>query len=171
MKRHVFETEQWVPAGIERTFAFFADARNLEDITPPFLRFRILTPLPIEMRAGTIIDYALSLHGVPIRWRTRIEEWRPGVSFVDAQIRGPYALWVHRHRFEPSRGGTAVRDRVDYALPLDPLSRPAHALIVRPDVERIFAHRHAVIALRLGGPDAAPGPAAPAPGPALAGAR
>uniref|UniRef100_A0A832MII4 CDP-paratose 2-epimerase n=1 Tax=Eiseniibacteriota bacterium TaxID=2212470 RepID=A0A832MII4_UNCEI len=167
MRVHVFRSEQWVPRGLDETFAFFADARNLEAITPPFLRFRILTPGPIEMREGTLIDYALRLHGVPLRWRTRIDAWRPGQSFTDRQVRGPYARWVHLHTFEPARGGTWVRDRVEYALPLDPLSRPVHALLVRPDVERIFAYRRDVIARTLGAASARrPGGAAPAAAPA-----
>lgn len=160
MKPHRFETEQVFAADLDRTFAFFADATNLERITPPFLRFRVLTPAPIAMGEGTRITYALRLHGVPIRWVTRIDAWEPGRRFVDRQLAGPYALWVHEHTFEPVADGTRVRDRVDYALPLDPLSRPLHGLLVRPDVERIFAYRRRVMAGILGAPA---GPAAAAP--------
>jgi hypothetical protein len=151
LRRHALEAEQWVPAGLDRTFAFFADAANLQAITPPFLDFRIVTPLPVAMREGARIEYRLRLHGVPVRWLTRIEEWAPGRSFVDTQLSGPYALWVHRHTFEPARGGTLVRDRVDYALPLEPWSRPAHAWFVRPALGRIFTYRHGAIARALGG--------------------
>jgi hypothetical protein len=151
MRTHVFEVAQWVGAPLPETFEFFADAANLEAITPPFLRFAIVTPLPIAMREGALIEYRLRLHGLPVRWLTRIEEWTPGRGFVDRQLRGPYALWVHRHTFDACDGGTRVRDRVDYALPLDPLSRPAHGLYVRPTIERIFAHRREVIARVLGG--------------------
>lgn len=150
MRSHVFETEQAFASDLDRTFGFFADARNLERITPPFLRFRVLTPPPIAMQAGTLIHYALRLRGLPIRWVTRVDAWEPGRRFVDRQLSGPYARWVHEHTFEAVPGGTRVRDRVEYALPLDPWSRPVHALLVRPDVERIFAYRRRVMAGILG---------------------
>ena len=150
MHVHVFERTQWVPAGITETFEFFADAANLQAITPPWLHFRILTPLPIAMREGTLIDYRLRLHGLPVNWRTRLNRWQPGVSFIDEQLRGPYVRWVHLHTFTAERGGTLLGDRVEYALPLDPFSRPAHALYARPLVERIFDHRREVIAARFG---------------------
>ncbi len=147
---HVFETEQVVATGIEETFDFFSDAANLDAITPPSLGFTILTPLPIEMREGTLIEYRLGLLGMPIRWLTRIDEWTPGRSFTDRQLRGPYALWIHRHGFAPHRYGTLIRDRVDYALPLPYLTAPIHRLFVRPMIERIFAYRREVIARVLG---------------------
>lgn len=147
---HLLETTQWVPAGVEETFAFFSDAANLEVITPPFLGFEIRTPPPIEMREGTLIEYRIRLMGVPMAWLTRIDRWEPGRSFVDTQLRGPYARWVHTHTFTPADGGTRVEDRVEYALPLAPLSDPVRALFVRPTVERIFRHRHAAIARILG---------------------
>ncbi len=151
MKTWTLEREQWVPAGLDETFAFFADAANLERLTPAFLGFSILTRLPITMREGTLIEYRLRLFGVPLRWLTRIEVWEPGRRFVDRQLRGPYALWVHTHAFERSGSGTLVRDRVEYALPLDPLSRPVRALFVRPTLERIFDFRRAEVAGALGG--------------------
>lgn len=156
MKVYAFDTEQVLSAPVDQVFEFFADAGNLEAITPEFLKFRIRTPLPIPMREGTLIRYRLSLHGVPMEWLTRIDEWRPGRSFVDRQLRGPYALWVHRHTFEPHPQGTLVRDHVDYALPLDPLSRPAHPLFVRPQVGRIFAHRRGALANLFGEPNIIP---------------
>ena len=159
MHVHVFERTQWVPAGITETFAFFADAANLQAITPPWLHFRILTPLPIAMRAGALIDYRLKLHGLPVHWRTRISRWQPGVSFIDEQLRGPYARWVHLHTFTAERGGTLLGDRVEYALPLDPLSRPAHPLYVRPLITRIFDYRRGVITARFGADPAVAGPA------------
>ena len=121
-------------------FEFFARAENLERITPPWLRFRVLTPLPIAMRPGTLISYALSLHGMPIRWLTEIEEWQPPVRFVDAQRKGPYALWRHTHRFEESDGATSIIDDVEYALPFGPLGRLAHGFVAR-DIARIFDYR------------------------------
>ena len=147
---HRLDTEQVVGAGIEGTFAFFANAANLDAITPPSLGFTILTPLPIEMREGTLIEYRLGLLGIPIHWLTRIDEWTPGRSFTDTQLRGPYALWVHRHSFAPHQDGTLIRDRVDYALPLAYLTAPIHALFVRHMIERIFAYRRDVIARVLG---------------------
>lgn len=152
MKVHLFKTDQVLSAPLERVFDFFADAGNLEAITPAFLRFRILTPLPVAMGEGALIRYRLSLHGLPMQWLTRIDEWRPGRSFVDRQLRGPYALWVHRHTFAAHPQGTLVRDRVDYALPLDPFSRPAHPFLVKPRIERIFAHRREVLARTFGDP-------------------
>ncbi len=114
---HVLERTQILPGEPAEVFEFFADAFNLEDITPPWLGFRIVTPRPIAMREGALIEYRLKLHRVPIRWLTRIEAWEPGVRFVDAQIRGPYKLWHHTHTFEPHAGGTLVRDRVRYEMP------------------------------------------------------
>ena len=147
---HVLTSEQRVGAGLEESFAFFSDAANLQVLTPPFLHFSILTPLPIEMRAGTLIEYRLGLMGLPLGWLTRIEEWEPNQSFTDVQLRGPYARWIHRHTFRPHGGGTSVHDRVEYALPLAPLSDPGHVLFVRPTLERIFAYRRDAIARLLG---------------------
>lgn len=149
-RTHVLETWQWVPRELDETFAFFSDARNLEAITPGFLGFEIRTPLPIDMHAGTLIEYRLRLLGVPMTWLTRIDLWVPGRTFVDRQLRGPYARWVHTHRFTPADGGTLVEDHVEYAVPFAPLSDPVRALFVRPTVERIFRHRHRAIARLLG---------------------
>jgi ligand-binding SRPBCC domain-containing protein len=142
---HVLERSQWVPAPVAETFAFFSDAANLQAITPPWLHFRILTALPVEMREGATIEYMLRLHGLPVRWLTRITNWQPGSEFTDEQVRGPYARWVHRHTFRAERGGTRLGDRVEYALPFDPLSRPVVPFYVRPLVERIFDFRGEVI--------------------------
>ena len=142
---HVLEREQWVSAGIEETFSFFANAANLEAITPPFLDFSIVSPPPIVMHEGTLVEYRLGLFGIPIGWLTRIEEWVPERSFTDVQLRGPYALWVHRHRFTPQSGGTLIADRVEYRLPAAPWSDPVRALFVRPTIERIFDYRRDVI--------------------------
>ena len=127
---------------MDEVFAFYADARNLEAITPEWLHFRITTPQPIEMREGALIEYELKLHGLPISWLTRIDEWVPGERFVDRQLSGPYRLWHHTHTFEPDgAGGTLMRDRVRYALPLGPLGAVAHRAFVRRDLERIFDYR------------------------------
>lgn len=146
MPTYVLERRQLVPRPRHELFAFFSEAANLERITPAFLHFRILTPLPVEMKAGTLIDYRLRLYGLPLRWRSRIERWEPGRSFTDVQLSGPYRSWVHRHEFHDAPGGTEVRDRVEYQLPLGPLGALAHALLVRRSVESIFDHRRRVIA-------------------------
>jgi ligand-binding SRPBCC domain-containing protein len=147
---HVLERSQRLALPAARAFAFYADALNLEAITPPWLAFRVATPGPIEMRTGTLIDYRLRLHGVPVRWRTRIAVWEPPERFVDVQVRGPYALWEHTHTFEPDGpDAVVIRDRVHYALPFGALGRLAHALIVRRDLERIFDHRRRAVAYAL----------------------
>jgi ligand-binding SRPBCC domain-containing protein len=134
---------------LDEVFAFFADASNLEAITPPFLRFRILTPVPVAMAPGARIEYALSLFRVPLRWTTRITVWEPGVRFVDEQESGPYAVWRHTHLFERDGGATVVRDVVEYALPFGPVGRLARALFVARTLERIFDYRREAIRRRL----------------------
>jgi ligand-binding SRPBCC domain-containing protein len=147
---HVLERSQRLELRAERAFEFFTDAHNLEVITPPWLGFKVVTQGPIEMGLGALIDYRLKLHGVPVRWRTRIEVWEPPVRFVDVQLRGPYAVWEHAHTFEPEgEQAVVIRDRVRYALPLGPLGRLAHAAIVKRDLERIFDYRHRAVAERL----------------------
>jgi ligand-binding SRPBCC domain-containing protein len=147
---HVVRREQRLPGPPAEVFAFFADAANLEAITPPWLRFRIVTPRPIEMRVGTLIEYPLALHRLPIAWLTRIEEWEPGVRFVDVQLHGPYKLWHHTHEFEPAGpDATLMRDTVRYALPLGPLGEGARRAFVARDLEAIFDHRRHAVAARL----------------------
>ncbi len=126
---------------LEEVFAFFSDAFNLQRITPPWVGFRILTPPPIEMRVGTLIDYQIKLHGLPVRWRTRICEWQPPHRFVDEQLRGPYKRWRHEHTFEQIDGVTLCRDTVEYAVPGGPLAPLIHRLLVKRDVDRIFGFR------------------------------
>ena len=150
MRTHVFERAQVVRRSIDEVFAFFARAHNLEQITPPWLSFEVLTPDPIEMRVGALIDYRLRVHGVPLRWTSRIEDWDPGHSFVDRQLRGPYGLWHHRHTFAEAGKGTVVRDEVDYAMPFGALGDLAHPLFVRRDLERIFTYRYAAVPRLLG---------------------
>jgi ligand-binding SRPBCC domain-containing protein len=130
-----------VPASLDDTFAFFADAVNLQRITPSWLHFTILTAPPIEMRAGLEISYRISLYGLPLPWRSVIDVWEPGVRFVDRQIVGPYRWWRHEHRFEAVEEGTRVMDRVDYAPRLGWASRG----LVRRDLRRIFDYRHEVL--------------------------
>jgi ligand-binding SRPBCC domain-containing protein len=127
---------------VERAFDFYADTHNLEPMTPPWLHFRLTTPGPVKMQPGALLDYRLRLHGVPVRWTTRIETWEPAVGFIDTQVKGPYSLWEHTHRFEKDGDGASViHDRVRYALPLGPLGALAHRLFVRGDLERIFDYR------------------------------
>ena len=141
--------EQRLPASPGEVFPFFADAHNLEAITPPFLGFRVLTPRPIAMRAGALIEYRLRLHGIGVSWLTRIEEWMPGERFVDAQLAGPYRLWHHTHEFAPDgNGGTVMRDTVRYALPYWPLGEVAHPVVAR-DLAAIFDYRAAAVARAL----------------------
>lgn len=142
VKTYELQTEVRVPGALERVFAFFADAGNLELLTPPWLSFRILTPRPIEMRVGALIDYRISLRGFPMRWRSEITAWDPPLRFVDEQRRGPYRLWVHEHSFRQEGSAVVVRDHVRYAVPGGPgLERLVHAALVRPDLDRIFRYR------------------------------
>ncbi len=151
MRIHVLEREQRLPAPPEAVFGFFADARNLEAITPPLLRFRVITPDPIVMRVGTLIQYRLRLRGVPVNWLTTIQEWDPPHRFVDVQLRGPYALWHHTHDLRPDPthpGGTVMRDTVRYAIGFGPFGELAHRLLVKRDLDAIFDFRHAAVAAR-----------------------
>ena len=147
---YVLERRQRLELPLQRAFEFYAQARNLAVITPPWLGFEVITPVPIEMRTGTLIDYRLKLHGVPLRWRTRIDVWEPPVRFVDVQVRGPYALWEHTHTFE--RDGdhaVLIGDRIRYSIPLGPLGRIAHAAFVKRDLQRVFDYRERAVAERL----------------------
>ena len=151
MRLHLLQREQRLPHPPERVFAFFADARNLEAITPPLLRFRVLTPGPIEMRVGTHIQYRLRLHGIPVNWHTTIQAWEPPHRFVDVQVRGPYALWHHTHTFRgDGEGGTVMRDEVRYAIGFGPLGDIAERLLVRRDLARIFDFRAREVPRLLG---------------------
>lgn len=145
--RFVHRSNVWLPRPVAEVFPFFADARNLEELTPPFLRFQVLSPPPIPMAAGTRIDYRLRLHGIPIRWQSEITAWEPMRMFVDEQRRGPYRTWIHTHRFTAKNGGTLVEDEVRYDVPGGAL---VNALFVRNDVARIFAYREAKLRARFG---------------------
>ena len=158
------ERSQRLPVRRDEVFAFFADAGNLQEITPPFLSFRILSTMPVAMRPGAKIDYSLVLFGIRFRWRTRITYWQPGVCFVDEQESGPYALWRHTHHFADEGQGTLMKDTVEYTLPLGPLGRLARWLFVRRTLDRIFDYRRDVIARRF--PATMPTSARTASGPA-----
>ena len=148
---HILDATLELPLPRDTVFAFFAAARNLERITPPELRFEILAAPPGGMRCGALIEYRLRLFGVPFRWVTRIADWNPPERFVDEQLRGPYALWVHTHTFEPTASGTVIRDHVRYQLPVSPLGDVAYPL-VRAQVGRIFEHRRRVVREAFLGP-------------------
>lgn len=143
MTIHRFTTALWLPRPRTEVFPFFADARNLERITPPWLSFHVLTPGPIEMRPGTLIDYRLRIRGLPMRWQSEITAWEPERLFRDEQRRGPYRLWRHTHTFEEKDGGTLCGDEVEYAVPGGAL---INWLLVRRDVESIFRYRQQALA-------------------------
>jgi ligand-binding SRPBCC domain-containing protein len=137
---HVLRTRTVLPLPLEEAFAFFGAAENLERITPPELGFEIVTPSPVEMRAGTLIDYRLRLFGLRFGWRTEITAWHPPHGFVDTQLRGPYAQWIHRHAFSSVDGGTLMEDEVRYRLPVPVLGEAGYPL-VRLQLARIFRYR------------------------------
>lgn len=151
-------SEFWTPRPIDTVFPFFADAGNLDDLTPPWLRFEILTPRPIAMRVGARIDYRLRLRGVPIRWQSEITAWDPPHRFVDEQRRGPYRTWWHEHTFKEHDGGTLIGDHVRYASRgwfLEPLLQ---RYLVGPDIARIFAFRRDQLRARFGGAEVVQAP-------------
>ena len=147
---HVLSQRTRIPARLDEVFPFFTAAENLGAITPPDMAFVIRTTEPLDMKDGLIIDYTITVGGLPLSWRTVIEEWRPGERFVDAQHRGPYKTWFHQHIFKADGDATIMEDHVWYALPLGPLGRMAHAMKVRSMLKRIFAYRSTRIALRFG---------------------
>lgn len=145
---YVLEKRTRIRRPLDEVFPFFAEAENLQRITPPELHFRIRSPLPIEMQKGAKIEYTIRLRGIPMRWRTLITGWNPPHSFEDSQTSGPYRKWVHTHQFEQRGDTTIITDRVVYALPFGLLGRIVHPL-VRRQLERIFSYRTGVIARAL----------------------
>lgn len=138
MRTFLLERELWLDRGLDEVFSFFADPRNLEEITPSWLRFRVLSCSDEPIVAGTVICYRLRLHGIPISWTSRIPVWEPPHRFVDEQLSGPYRRWVHTHTFERRDGRTVVGDRVEYSVLGGAL---VDRLLVRRDVEAIFDYR------------------------------
>ena len=149
--QHVLEREMEIPGTREEMFVFFSDAFNLELITPPRLRFEILSPKPIPMRVGAQIEYRMRLFGVPFRWRTVIREWEPPYRFVDGQERGPYRQWEHTHEFEDLGDRIRMRDHVAWRLPMEPFGELAFP-IVRSQLNQIFDYRSSAIAARFAQP-------------------
>jgi ligand-binding SRPBCC domain-containing protein len=138
MRVYTLKREILLPGPREEVFSFFADAQNLQAITPPWLHFEITTPGEIEMKLGTRIEYRLRIHGFPVTWVSAITAWDPPHRFVDEQRKGPYLLWIHEHRFAEGKGHTLVMDRVRYAVPGGAL---IHKLFVKRDVDKIFDYR------------------------------
>ena len=139
MKIHVLERELLLPRSPAEIFPFFSRAENLDELTPPWLHFNILTELPIEMKEGVFIDYKLRIGMLPVRWRSKITAWEPPHRFVDEQVKGPYRRWVHEHAFIEHERGTLVRDRIEYAVLGGAI---INRLLVKRDVEKIFSYRH-----------------------------
>ncbi len=140
-------SEVWVPRSRGEVFEIFADVFQLEELTPPWLAFEVLTPAPIKMREGVRIDYRLRLHGIPVWWKTDITQWMPPFRFQDSQLRGPYRHWIHTHTFQQEQGGTRIIDEVSYAVPG---GRVIHWLFVRGDLQRIFEYRQRQLPRVLG---------------------
>ncbi|MGD0962447.1 MAG: SRPBCC family protein [Candidatus Acidiferrales bacterium] len=150
MKTFRFDSTLWLPRPRPEIFEFFSDALNLEKLTPPWLRFHVVTPTPIRMQEGAEIRYRLKIRGVPVRWQSRITLWDPPGRFVDEQLRGPYRLWIHEHRFIEDSGGTSCEDSVQYA----PLGGALiNKLMVERDVRQIFAYRSQRLQEIYGSPD------------------
>ena len=148
---YLLERNQRVATPRAEVFEFFADAANLEAMTPNGLGFKILTPQPIEMRAGARIDYKITLHHIPMTWHTLIEQYEPEDRFVDVQLKGPYAVWRHTHTFaDAPGGGTELGDRVTYELPFGPLGEIAHRLFVKRQLKQIFDFRARIMTERFG---------------------
>ena len=145
MKTFEINIKQHINKPLEVVFEFFSKPENLEMITPESLSFNILTPTPIKMEKGSLIDYTIRLFGIPIHWRTLISDYEPPFRFVDQQIKGPYTFWHHTHTFRSVNGGVEIIDRVKYSLPLGWLGTLVHSIWVRKDLEKIFEHRKTVI--------------------------
>ncbi len=152
MLDQIFETTLWLPRTPEAVFPFFADAANLDAITPPWLHFAIRSKLPLDMREGASIEYSIRLHGIPIRWKTNIAAWQPPRMFIDEQISGPYQKWHHTHTFEAENGGTRCVDRVVYRHIGGMIME---RLLVRKDITRIFAYRQQKLSELFGQPERA----------------
>jgi ligand-binding SRPBCC domain-containing protein len=146
MKTFTLDSAIWLPRPIDEVFAFFADAHNLAVLTPPWMRFRTVTPDPIVMAVGARLEHRLRVKGVPVRWESEITVWDPPRRFVDEQRRGPYRLFIHEHRFASRDGGTDVSDHVEYAVPG---GAAIHRLLVAPDLRKVFDYRRQALVARF----------------------
>ena len=142
MRTYRLQTQLWLPRCREEIFGFFSDPINLDQLTPPWLHLELITPKFVEMRAGTLLDYRLRLHGIPIRWQSEISAWEPPNRFIDRQTKGPYRQWVHEHTFFAHNGGTLVGDNVTYAVPG---GRIIQKLLVAPDLNKVFRYRRKML--------------------------
>ncbi len=149
---YLLRADQLVPRPLDEVFDFFSRAENLQELTPAWMHFRILTVDPLPLQRGTLIKYALRWRVFPIHWTTEIVEWDPPHRFVDVQLKGPYKLWRHEHRFLREGNSTRILDEVQYQLPFGPLGRIAHALKVKRDVQTIFAYRKQAVERRFANP-------------------
>ena len=150
-KEHVLRREQWLPGTLESCFPFFSRAQNLQAITPPWMGFRFRGAPPETIETGTRIAYTIRLGGIPMGWRTRIEDWNPPVSFIDIQEAGPYKQWIHLHHLAPAGDGVLMTDVVRYRLPFGPLGRLVNLVMVRNTLDRVFDHRYSVVREMIGG--------------------
>ena len=153
MKTFELKKQQFVPRPLPEVFPFFERPENLAAITPPWLGFRIVTPFPIQMMEGTVIEYSIRVMGVRTQWKSRISTYTPPRAFADEQLEGPYAFWHHVHRFAEVSGGTLIVDEVRYALPFGLLGICLHSLVVQNQLRKIFNHRAQVIARMFGDAD------------------
>jgi len=143
---HRLRRKTFIPAPLDEVFAFFSQPRNLNQITPPWLHFKILTEDIIQMSTGATIDYSIRLHGISLKWNTQIIDWDPPHHFVDLQLKGPYKFWRHIHHFEQTDSGTVMQDTVEYLVPGKMLAPLFHFLFVQKDLERIFDYREKMLA-------------------------
>ena len=150
MKTFTLDSSIWLPRAIDEVFAFFADAHNLEKLTPPWMHFRTVTPDPIVLAVGTRFEHRLRVKGVPVRWESEITAWNPPRRFVDEQRRGPYRFWIHEHSFAERDGGTDVSDHVEYGVPG---GAAINSLLVAPDLRKVFGYRRKMLLARFGGAD------------------
>jgi len=150
VKTYTLNFQQQVSRPLREIFDFFSRAENLEELTPPWLNFKILKAEPQPVQQGTVIHYSLRLHGIPLRWMSEIVEWEPPHRFVDLQLRGPYKLWRHEHRFEARDGGTLISDTIHLSLPFGFLGQLGYKIKVHSDVQEIFAFRREKIGALFG---------------------
>lgn len=145
MKPHIYTEETIINRPIDEVFEFFSKAENLNLLTPTFLKFKILTPLPIAMGVGTLIDYKISLNGIPFTWKTKISTWKKNEVFVDEQLRGPYKVWIHEHKFEVVDSGVKMTDTVQYLSPGWIVEPIINKLYIEKKVKEIFEFRKKVL--------------------------
>lgn len=147
MKYYKLVKSQFIEKPINEVFSFFEKPENLQEITPPYLNFKIITPSPIKMEVGQVISYKIKLRGIPIKWNSLISSYDPPNSFIDQQIKGPYAIWHHTHRFKEQDGGTLIEDEVKYAIPFSILGRILNYIFIKNDLKKIFLYREEKIGL------------------------